>query len=310
MNENDTEQCDLRLGDLIATPGEAVDDPQVALIGFPCDEGVRRNHGRVGSAKAPAAIREALFKLTPGGKKPKRMLDLLARVRDDGDLDLSDDLEENQEILAEAVAGCLENNVLPIILGGGHETAYGHFLGYVNADKQTHIINWDAHSDVRELKEGKAHSGSPFRQAIEHPSRACLGYTVAGLQEHSVSQKHIEFLEERGCHYFWKRELTEKKVKRIYSKCASPIMATFDIDAVDQAYAPGVSSPTANGLHPDLWLRAAYLAGKNRQVASFDIVEFNPVFDCDGHTARLAALTVWTFLQGLAKRLDGQEKES
>ena len=166
-----------------------------------------------------------------------------------------------------------------------------------------YILNIDAHADVWELKEGKGHSGTPFRQALEHPSGACLGYTVAGLQEHSVSPEHVEYLDERGCQYIWRRKLSEKKVKRIYSNCSSPIMVTFDLDAVDQAFAPGVSAPAINGLSPELWLRAAYLAGKNRQVASFDIVEFNPAFYRDGQTARLAAMTGWPFLRGLAKRL-------
>ncbi len=81
-------------------------------------------------------------------------------------------------------------------------------------------------------------------------------------------------------------------------------MATFDMDAVDQAYAPGVSAPTANGLRPELWLRAARMAGRHERVSSFDIVECNPDFDHGSQTARLAALTVWSFLKGLAKRLE------
>ncbi|HEV2873534.1 MAG TPA: class I SAM-dependent methyltransferase, partial [Thermoleophilaceae bacterium] len=47
---------------------------------------------------------------------------------------------------------------------------------------EVEILNWDAHADVRELKQGQAHSGSPFRQAIEDASRVCRRYSVAGLQ--------------------------------------------------------------------------------------------------------------------------------
>lgn len=303
MAKSELEEKDLRLGDIISRATDDATVPQAVLIGFPCDLGVRRNKGRPGAAKGPAAIREALFKLTPGGRKPKRMLELLSSMRDKGDLQLGEDLEENQKILADAVAVHLENGTIPIILGGGHETAYGHFLGHVKANRNVHILNWDAHPDVRPLSEGKGHSGSPFRQALLHPSGACLGYTVAGLQEHSGSQDHIDFLKAKDCQFIWKRKLSEKKVKDVFSSCSAPIMATFDLDAVDQAFAPGVSAPATNGLTPDLWLRAARTAGKNRHVASFDIVEMNPAFDRDCQTARLAALTVWSFLQGLSKRL-------
>ena len=304
MSTNDGEERDLRLGDLISRKTDGDFIPTAVLIGFPCDVGVRRNNGRPGAAKGPSAIREALFKLTPGGKKPKRMLKLLSALRDEGDLQLGNNLEENQEILAEAVASHLENGTVPIILGGGHETAYGHFLGHVKANRKVHIVNWDAHADVRPCLQGKGHSGSSFRQALLHSSQSCLGYTVAGLQEHLVSPGHIEFLKAHDCHYVWKRKVSDKTLKRVYSKCPSSIMATFDIDAVDQAHAPGVSSPTANGLCPELWLRAARMAGRNERVGSFDIVECNPDFDHDGQTARLAALTVWSFLKGLAKRLE------
>jgi len=79
-------------------------------------------------------------------------------------------------------------------------------------------------------------------------------------------------------------------------------MVTFDMDAVDQSQAPGVSAPCANGLRSDLWLTAAYLAGRNEQVTSFDLSEVNPRHDRDNQTAKLAAATIWNFLQGLSER--------
>jgi formiminoglutamase len=79
-------------------------------------------------------------------------------------------------------------------------------------------------------------------------------------------------------------------------------MVTFDMDAVDQSQAPGVSAPCANGLPSDLWLTAAYLAGRNEQVTSFDLSELNPRHDRDSQTAKLAALTIWNFLLGLSER--------
>ena len=80
------------------------------------------------------------------------------------------------------------------------------------------------------------------------------------------------------------------------------LMVTFDMDAVDQSQAPGVSAPCANGLPSDLWVTAAYLAGRNKQVTSFDLSEVNPRHDRDNQTAKLAALTIWNFLLGLSER--------
>jgi arginase family enzyme len=43
-------------------------------------------------------------------------------------------------------------------------------------------------------------------------------------------------------------------------------------------------------------------AGTEAAVASLDVVEVNPLFDLDGRSARWAALVVWHFLSGLARR--------
>ena len=80
------------------------------------------------------------------------------------------------------------------------------------------------------------------------------------------------------------------------------LLVSFDVDAVDQAWAPGVSAPATGGLTVELWLAAAREAGRSPRVRSIDIVEVSPPLDRDDQTSRLAALTIWTFLQGLAER--------
>jgi formiminoglutamase len=79
-------------------------------------------------------------------------------------------------------------------------------------------------------------------------------------------------------------------------------MVSFDLDALNQGEAPGVSAPNAAGLSSALWLAAAYVAGRSRAVTSADVVELNPRVDRDDQTARVAALTVWWLLRGCAER--------
>lgn len=281
---------------------KARDKPRVVLIGFPCDQGVKINRGRPGSADAPDSIRRMLYKLTPDAANHEQFCELLCQTRDMGNLNLSGDLHEDQHTLGVAVASFVSKGMIPIVLGGGHETSYGHFLGYVEADKSVQILNWDAHADVRELAEGQAHSGSPFRQAITHPSKLCLGYEVCGLQPYTVAKSHLEFIEKSGGRYEWQAVLNRQKIEEIFARHSGRTMVTFDMDCVTQAAAPGVSAPCATGLDPGLWLHAAFLAGRSESVSSLDLVEVNPKFDPDGHTARLAAVTVWHFLRGLAER--------
>ncbi len=291
---------DLRLGTLIGQTDPA--NARVFLIGFPVDEGVRRNGGRVGAAQAPDAIRRCLFKLTPDAEHYDTSVSLLRSTADLGDLQTSGDLEAAQAKLGEVLAPHLERGAIAMVLGGGHETSFGHLLGYASRGKQVAILNWDAHPDVRPLKDGKAHSGSPFRQALLHENKACTGYTVAGLNPPSVARAHLDFIRAHGGSYLFNHQLDRNRVDALYAGIDRDTLVTFDMDAVDQAAAPGVSAPAAGGLSVDLWLDAAEAAGRCAHVRSFDLVEVNPAFDSDDRTARLAALTVWRFLRGLAAR--------
>lgn len=298
-----TSDDDPRIGHLLGRSLEPNVTPRAVLIGFPSDTGVTINGGRAGASEAPRAIRKELYKMTPNAGEPKTFAGLIESSADPGDVNITGDLESDQKALGEAVGFYLEKGIVPVILGGGHETAYGHFLGYAEADLNTAIINLDAHTDVRPLKKGNAHSGSPFRQAMEHNSGCCEQYLAAGLQPHSVAGSHAGYIQEKGGRLLFRDETNITRFSGFLHEAAGTrIMVTFDMDAVDQSFAPGVSAPCVNGLHPDFWLTAAYLAGKNQKVTSFDLSEVNPTYDRDHQTAKLAALTVWHFLLGLSHR--------
>jgi formiminoglutamase len=196
----------------------------------------------------------------------------------------------------------MERGSSAIILGGGHETAFAHFLGHATAGRSVSVLNWDAHPDVRPLLGGKGHSGSPFRQILEHRAGRCTGYHVAGLSPNVVAKAHLDYLDARGGQYEFSPGVTQARIDEIYAELAADAMVSFDLDAVEQAAAPGVSSPAATGLAPALWLHAAFCAGSCPAVRSIDLVELCPCLDRDDQTTRLAALTIWTFWSGLATR--------
>jgi formiminoglutamase len=300
-----TRPGDPRLGGLLGSalsPGEA---PMAVIAGFPTDEGVRRNGGRPGAAAGPPAIRRALYRMTPDAQGDEAHAALLARTLDAGDLRLTGDLEADQMALGEAVAGWLATGSFVLLLGGGHETAYGHFLGYARSGRRVDVLSLDAHPDVREPKEGRGHSGSPFRQALLHPSGACRRFRVAGLQPQSAAREQVVWLEARGGQAHFAAGLDEPALGALVDGLSAPAMVTFDLDALDQASAPGVSAPAARGLEPGPWLAAARRAGRSPAVTSADLCELCPPHDEGGRTARLAALTAWEILRGLAER-DGR----
>lgn len=295
----DTHEEDPRIGHFLqeeAMPLSAV------LLGFPVDEGVVRNGGRPGAAEAPPRLREWLYGMTPDPRRHHEMIKLVRHTRDLGNLIGDVSLSARQAALGTTLAPHLRNDTVPLVLGGGHETAYGHFLGYVEAERDVTILNWDAHPDVRPVDHGTPHSGSSFRQALQHPSGCCRNYAVAGLQPHSTAAAHLRFIESHDGDYTWGDDLSRRAIEKQYESLSGPAMVTFDLDTVDQAQAPGVSAPAAGGLDQTLWFHAAYQAGRCPHVTSVDLVELNPTVDVDDRTARLAARTVLEIFRGLTDR--------
>lgn len=303
---------DPRLGDVIESwPGDraALAPGRAVLIGFPQDEGVRRNGGRPGAAEAPDEIRRWLSRLTTA--------DCQADVRlaepfplDLGNVTIAGELEETQAALGAIVAAVLQSGAIPIVLGGGHETAYGHFLGYAADHRRVGIINLDAHLDLRPPLDGKGHSGSPFRQALEHEGQPLPGdrYVCLGAQPHSVARQHWLFAREHDCTVRWAsdvRSSLERYFLDTYQRLVAAgcqVCLTIDADVVQAADVPGVSAPNTTGLSGAEVAACARLAGSLTQVASIDVVEINPRVDRDGQSARWGALVVWNFLIGLASR--------
>jgi len=297
-----TAEDDPRVGHLLDGDPDEPSTLSAALVGFPVDEGVVRNGGRPGASEGPERIREALFAMTPDARSKDAFQEILRNTADAGNLTEEGPLTQKQAGLGTVLAPYLARGVVPLVLGGGHETAYGHFLGYVEAERDVAILNWDAHVDVRPLVDGRPHSGSSFRQALTHPSGVCRDYTVAGLLPHSTSAAHLDFVDQHDGEALWGGDLSESAVEGLYKSLDTPTMVTFDLDAVDQAYAPGVSAPSVGGLDQEVWFRAAYCAGRCPHVASVDVAELNPRVDPDQRTARLAARTVWEIVRGLADR--------
>src|SRR4051812_37780290 len=98
---------DRRVGHLLGSALAKNDTPAAVLLGFPSDEGVRRNGARAGAAGAPRYIRSALYRLPPDSRQPK-LEGLLRRTRDLGDLEVSGALDADQRSLGELVAPHLQ----------------------------------------------------------------------------------------------------------------------------------------------------------------------------------------------------------
>jgi formiminoglutamase len=278
----------------------AVTQPTFALIGFKCDEGIRRNSGRIGAADGPYALRQALAKL-PVQKQNFSLYDAGNIVCPD------EDLESSQKALGDVVAILLRNKVTPIILGGGHELAWGHYQGIAEAYPQEElgIINFDAHFDMRPiLPDNKGSSGTPFLQ-IAHAHETAkrrLDYNCIGIQHAGNIRQLFETAKNYNANIIWADELHQGQAQ----KCVDFIDRVIDendcvylslcLDVFAAAYAPGVSAIQPLGLTPWHIIPLVRQLAASGKVVSYDIAELSPRYDIDQTTAKLAANLIYEII--------------
>ena len=294
---------DLRIGDVMVSVADIPADAKkvCVLIGVPQDVGVERNGGRQGAAQAPEAIRRALTKLTITGMNEALSAGHLV-IADAGDIETDGKtLEQIHDEQHDVVAEVLRAGYLPIVIGGGHDCAWPTIRAMESLGKPYGVVNIDAHADVRPLKEGRAHSGSPFHQllSMNNSHLQAGGFAEFGLQPHSVAQAHLDFVRDASMHIWMLDEIrrvgVESAWEQLWHTCASShrMYVSLDMDAFASAYAPGVSAPAADGFTPAEIAACLRHAARSGSLAAFDVVECNPRYDVDGRTAKLAATMIW-----------------
>lgn len=267
-----------------------------ALLGYACDEGVQLNKGRIGAFDGPNVIRKALAKL------PNHLTDDTALI-DAGTLEFNEDKLENiQTQLSEKVAKLLKENAFPILLGGGHDIAYGHFNGirnFVGLDKKIGIINFDAHFDLRSNTNG-SNSGTPFFQIAQDckTNNAAFNYLCLGIRKDANDAELFKTSEALNTLHIAREYFSISYLEHVqlhlmqFIEEVDYIYTTIDLDGFSSAYAPGVSAPSPMGFSPDIVLESLKLIIDSKKLISIDIAEMNPKYDIDNQTAKLAASLV------------------
>jgi formiminoglutamase len=263
------------------------------FLGYACDEGVKRNQGRIGAFRGPEAIRRALAKL------PNHLEDDTALI-DAGTLECIDGRLENiQAHLTEKIEALLQQNTFPIILGGGHDIAYAHYNGikkYLGAEKTIGIINFDAHFDLRSNK-NDTNSGTPFYQIAKEceENETDFNYLCLGIRKDANDKTLFETAEKLKVDYIENNKFNTHHAEHIvrivldFISEVDHVYVTIDLDGFSSAYAPGVSATSPMGFSPAIVLETLQMIIDSKKMISLDIAEMNPTFDIDGQTAKLAA---------------------
>jgi agmatinase len=273
----------------------AAESPQgldVALLGIPYDGGVSY---RPGARFGPRAVREQSSLIRSWHPVLKVHPFERLRVADCGDIDVNpSSIEATYAAITAKIDAVVAAGAAPVCVGGDHSITLGILRSLAKRHGPLGIVHFDAHPDTWDQYFGsKYFHGTPFRRAVEErlidPARMIqIGIRgplygpedFAFHDEHGIEVVRIEAVKEQG---------TAPVAERLARLRGAPVYCSFDIDAVDPAFAPGTGTPEVGGLtsYEALALVRA-LAGL--ELVGVDVVEVSPPYDGPGQiTALLAA---------------------
>lgn len=286
------EEIDLRLWQVVQEIKEAQEAGGVCFVGYDTDDGVVRNLGRKGAESGSNAIRKAIqsFPQLKGLK-----------VYDYRNLEKKS-VEEAQKEYSKKIADVLKKGIFPIGLGGGHDIAYGSYLGIRKAhpDKKIGIINFDAHLDMRPYDKGRT-SGTSFKEIMDNDKNA--QYAIVGFQKMGNTERLIKTAEAFNVLILEEECSEESIIKSLeeFVKKVDIVYVTFCMDVFDASTAPGVSAPVVMGLDPKKGKRLLRFLMETEKVVCVDFAEVNPVYDIDNMTAKLAGCLIYEVMSHIKK---------
>lgn len=286
----------------------------VRIIGVPMDLGA----GRRGVDMGPSAIRI--------GGLHQQLREMGFQVEDSGNLEVKIPEEAHygekkqmylQEIaqvceeLARRVVQTLEENKLPLVLGGDHSIAAGSMGGtssfYRRQNKKIGLIWIDAHTDMN------VPGSSPSGNVHGMPMAAVLGLGPRELSEiegfspkvdasnatiigaRSIDRQEKENIRKKGLKVVTMKELDMRGMKSVMEEAlaraadgAEGFHCSFDLDVVDPQVAPGVGTPVRGGITYRESHLAMEMVYDSRRLLSLELVEVNPVLDFGNSTGLLA----------------------
>ncbi|MGB9402414.1 MAG: arginase [Candidatus Acidiferrales bacterium] len=299
---------------------------KIRIIGVPMDLGASRR----GVDMGPSAVRVAGLQT--------RLKQIGRQVEDIGNVPVIQaeeqpygekhakylaEISETCKGLADMVRKTLEEDQMPLVLGGDHSIAAGTVAGvasyYRKKSKSIGVLWLDAHGDMN------TPDSSPSGNIHGMPLAAVMGYgppeltdlagakpmveprNVALVGIRDLDAKERKLIKEIGVHVFTMRDIDERGMREVMSEAlrfttddTAGVVVSLDMDFVDPSDAPGVGTPVRGGAT----YREAHLAlemiADSRAAVSFELVEINPVIDLHNKTALLGVELV---LSGLGKKI-------
>lgn len=277
-----------------------------AVLGFPWDA---MCISRTGTNYGPRAIREASDQFS--FFNANRGIDLQDHYTfaDCGDVPVVPGSAVRTMDMAERmVSAVLEGGAMPITLGGDHSITIACVRAFRKRYANPGLILVDSHFDTAEDVGGEPLSHCcPITRAVDagfDPAKI----VIIGTNGWMNPRNELDYIRRKGITLMPIEDIIEKGPVAVAREAAAiagngtdSVYLTFDIDAIDGAYAPGTGVPAPGGMTSrEAIALVAELAKVG--IGGMDLVEVSPPYDHDGITSRLAVQLILEALAGNARR--------
>jgi formiminoglutamase len=258
--------------------------------------GVREERGTIsnaGCSKGPDEIRRKLYNLKKGNGA--------YRIVDLGNLNTGIDLDETYVRISEVCRILLENNVMPLILGGSHDLDFGQYRGYEEMEKLISLLNIDAFLDLEDNKEVEPAS-QHIHKILLHEPNYLLSYTHLAHQLYLIDPLSVSILEKLYFEAFRIGQM-RNNLAEMEPAIRNADLLSFDVTAIRSSDAPGNANAQPFGLTGEEACQLCWYAGMNEKLSSAGFYEYNPDRDdANKKTASVVATMIWYFIEGFYHR--------
>jgi len=245
------------------------DECEICIVGLPYDG---TSSYRQGSRFAPNAIRKASWGMETYSPNLGRDLSDL-RICDLGDLEIPfGNTEEALARIREVIQKIIDDGKYPVLLGGEHLITLPIVEGFRNRFGDLTVIQFDAHTDLRDEYLGEALShNTVMRRVLE----------IIGAEDlfqfgvRSGSKEEFSYANTIGSLHEFSEDGLHRALRSIGD---TPLYISLDLDVLDPSILPGTGNPEPGGIDFSEMISALKILGKAR-VIGFDVVELSPDHD-------------------------------
>lgn len=293
----------------VVAPADAVGRVDIGLIGIPFD-GATTN--RPGARLGPRGVREASTgtraRNAATGVAPYE----LAACADLGDVPVNPiDVAATGQIIEGFLRPLAEAGLVPLSIGGDHFVTYP-VLRALGRHEPLGLIHVDAHSDTDDGQYGGTSltHGTPFRRAIEAGVLDPRRMVQIGLRGSVDAADELDWAAGQGVRIVPMEAVLARGLPDVLAEARAVVgtgrtYLSFDIDALDPAYAPGTGTPEMGGFTAREALQIVRGLG-GLDLVGADVVEVAPPLDPSGITALAGATLAFEILCLLAQAVDAR----